>query len=334
MNTVKQLPLNSKDELYTELRDKNFNAVGPTLSRKAKAVSNAFGELKEAKDASSASLLEFKQFSKHLKDRLPQMKSLQQSVTTHTTIAEMIKEKTDSSTFLEVLQVEQELVNNQKIHQTLDFLEDAACQEVDMLRVLRVACLQCALSQGLKPKTLETYRKLILQAYGHVHLPSLINLEKSKLLYHNPSPSASSPYSILRKRLNLTQDDVNEQNPTDITYVHSVFAPMSIRLVQNCAKPGWRAIRDILDLIPAGPSFEEHQSSGQNKKRNSDAGGLKRALVVFIGGCTFAEIAALRFLSQQEDATTEYMVATTSIMNGNSFLDGLLAKTHDSMASF
>ena len=65
MNTVKQLPLNSKDELYTELRDKNFNAVGPTLSRKAKAVSNAFGELKEAKDASSASLLEFKQFSKH-----------------------------------------------------------------------------------------------------------------------------------------------------------------------------------------------------------------------------------------------------------------------------
>jgi len=334
MNTVKQLPLNSKDELYTELRDKNFNAVGPTLSRKAKAVSNAFGELKEAKDASSASLLEFKQFSKHLKDRLPQMKSLQQSVTTHTTIAEMIKEKTDSSTFLEVLQVEQELVNNQKIHQTLDFLEDAACQEVDMLRVLRVACLQCALSQGLKPKTLETYRKLILQAYGHVHLTSLINLEKSKLLYHNPSPSASSPYSILRKRLNLTQDDVNEQNPTDITYVHSVFAPMSIRLVQNCAKPGWRAIRDILDLIPAGPSFEEHQSSGQNKKRNSDAGGLKRALVVFIGGCTFAEIAALRFLSQQEDATTEYMVATTSIINGNSFLDGLLAKIHDSMASF
>ena len=114
------------------------------------------------------------------------MKSLQQSVTTHTTIAEMIKEKTDSSTFLEVLQVEQELVNNQKIHQTLDFLEDAACQEVDMLRVLRVACLQCALSQGIKPKTLETYLKLILQAYGHVHLSSLINLENSKLLYHNP----------------------------------------------------------------------------------------------------------------------------------------------------
>ena len=62
--------------------------------------------------------------------------------------------------------------------------------------------------------------------------------------------------------------------------------------------------------------------------------GMKRTLVVFIGGCTFAEIAALRFLSQQEDATTEYMVATTSIINGNSFLDSLMTTMHDSLASF
>ena len=61
---------------------------------------------------------------------------------------------------------------------------------------------------------------------------------------------------------------------------------------------------------------------------------MKRTLVVFIGGCTFAEIAALRFLSQQEDATTEYMVATTSIINGNSFLDSLMTTMHDSLGSF
>ena len=68
----------------------------------------------------------------------------------------------------------------------------------------------------------------------------------------------STNYAVLRKRLNLTQDDVNEQNPTDITYVHSVYAPLSIRLVQNCTSPGWRNIRDVLDLLP-GPSFEEIQ---------------------------------------------------------------------------
>ena len=34
------------------------------------------------------------------------------------------------------------------------------------------------------------------------------------------SSSTSNVYSLLRKRLQLTQDGVNEQEPNDITYVH------------------------------------------------------------------------------------------------------------------
>ena len=151
--------------------------------------------------------------------------------------------------------IEQELVNNQNVHRTLDFVEDAACQGMELSRILRVACLQSVISNGLKPKTLETYRKLLLQAYGHVHLTSMINLEKSKLLCSNSSTSASSIYSILRNRLRLTQDDVNEQNPNDITYVHSVYAPLSIRLIQYCSSPGWKTIRDVLDMLPGNLIF-------------------------------------------------------------------------------
>lgn len=54
---------------------------------------------------------------------------------------------------------------------------------------------------------------------------------------------SSRNYAVLRKRLQLTLDDVNEQQPTDIAYVHSVYAPLSIRLIQNFQSPGWRAIR-------------------------------------------------------------------------------------------
>lgn len=320
-SAMKTLVLNSNEELFHELRDKNFNAVGPTLSRKARSISTAFEERHGAK-----TVQEFKSFV----DKLPQMQSLKQSVTNHTSIAELIKEKTDVSSFLEFLQVEQELVNHQNIHRPLDFVEDAACQNLDMCKLLRIVCLQCVIGNGLKPKVLEHYRKLILQSYGQMHLSSLINLEKANLLFTNQNPSASSTYSILRKRLNLTQDDVNEQDPSDIAYVHSVYAPLSIRLIQQCAKPGsWKAIRDILDLLP-GPSFDEHQSDDASAK-NSDE--TKKTLVVFIGGCTYAEISALRFLSQQEDATQEYMVATTSIINGNSLIkDSLLADVKDPLA--
>ena len=80
----------------SELRDKNFNAVGPTLSRKARAISSAFEERHGAK-----TVQEFKTFV----DKLPQMQSLKQSLATHTSIAELVKEKTDTSSFLEFLQI-------------------------------------------------------------------------------------------------------------------------------------------------------------------------------------------------------------------------------------
>lgn len=74
-------------------------------------------------------------------------------------------------------------------------------------------------------------------------------------------------------------------------------------------------------------------------------------MVFFIGGCTFAEISALRFLSQQEDCeyyatiekveiysgyildlsnislfsvNVEFVVGTTRLINGDTFLTSLM----------
>ena len=35
-------------------------------------------------------------------------------------------------------------------------------------------------------------------------------------------------YTMLRKRLSLILDNVDEQCPADIAYVHSVYAPLSV----------------------------------------------------------------------------------------------------------
>ena len=83
---------------------------------------------------------------------------------------------------MEFLQTEQELVNNQNVYRHLDFVEDAACQDVELNRIFRVMCLQSIIGSGLKAKVLESYRKMIMQVYGHRHLLSLINLEKAGLL--------------------------------------------------------------------------------------------------------------------------------------------------------
>lgn len=43
----------------------------------------------------------------------------------------------------------------------------------------------------------------------------------------------------------------------------------------------------------------------------------KKVLVYFVGGVTFSEIAALRFLNQQPGSKVRFLIATTQIINGN-----------------
>ena len=47
-------------------------------------------------------------------------------------------------------------------------------------------------------------------------------------------------------------------------------------------------------------------------------------LVMFIGGVTFAEIGALRFLSTRPEVRSDFTIATTKLINGTSMLGTFL----------
>ena len=64
VKSTKSILLNSKEEIYADLRDKNFNAVGPTLSKKAKEISAQFDERLGAKTVRDLKLFV---------DKMPQM---------------------------------------------------------------------------------------------------------------------------------------------------------------------------------------------------------------------------------------------------------------------
>lgn len=58
------------------------------------------------------------------------------------------------------------------------------------------------------------------------------------------------------------------------------------------------------------------------------AGDKRRTvLVVFIGGVTYAEVSALRFLSQKGLVNADFVVATTKVVNGSSLLRTLVARS-------
>ena len=46
-------------------------------------------------------------------------------------------------------------------------------------------------------------------------------------------------------------------------------------------------------------------------------------MVMFIGGVTYAEISALRFLSTRPELNCDFVIATTKLMNGTTMIEGL-----------
>ncbi|CAL5028671.1 unnamed protein product [Urochloa decumbens] len=179
----------------------------------------------------------------------------------------------------------------------------------------------------------------MLHSYGFEHMNLLYNLEKAGLFKKQES---RSNWIGITRALQLIVDVNDTASPSDISYIFSGYAPLSIRLVQHAVRSGWRSIEELLKLLP-GPhldlkrggltidsSLEVHPGSGAQQSIDR-VGHRSLVLVVFIGGVTFAEIAALRFLSAQEGMGYDFLVATTKVVNGNTILKPIIASSKAGM---
>ncbi|KAI5285263.1 hypothetical protein KEM54_000702 [Ascosphaera aggregata] len=200
------------------------------------------------------------------------------------------------------------------------------------------------------------FKRQVLQAYGYEHLITLDALEKMGLLQSRSSPTVlllptaggagdlKTNYGYLRKSLRLIMDEVDEQEPNDIAYVYSGYAPLSIRLIQ-CALQGpylqsiikgvspptegtpsnllprsWSGFENILRSA-RGTTFNIAQVSDEavNRARQTLTGDedIKTVFVFFLGGITYAEIAALRFIGRREGSRRKIVICTTGLISGN-----------------
>ncbi|CAG9770251.1 unnamed protein product [Ceutorhynchus assimilis] len=305
----KQVILNSADKSFADIRDKSFNAVPLYLAKQAKSITA------QQENIQDKSVQEMKLYV----NRLPQILAKKKQLALHTSIAECIKEHTDQYDFFDTLKAEQEFLSCFEVDKPSPYIEELMAHGKPLIQVLRLICLQCVCSSGLKPKVMEGYKRELVQVYGLEALLAITKLEKVGLL---KLQSGTRQYTVLRKTLKLVMEDTSEINPTDICYVHSIYAPLSVRLAEQVTKNGgWKQLHDVLGLLP-GPTLDESPSIASNVIQNYDT--PKVVLVFFIGGCTFAEISALRFLSQQEDSNVEFVIATTKLINGNTFLKSII----------
>lgn len=311
----KQIILNSGDEIFTDLRDKIFTAVGPSLSKRAKLISAQF----DTQNYQEKTVNEMQKIVK----QIPHMMKMKTLLSNHMSIAEGIKNVTDTPEFLDALHAEQEIFLGVDPDKALPYIENAIAHKKPLVKILKLMCMQSFTSSGLKQKVLEYYKREILQTYGFQHILTLMNLEQAGLLKCSQN-LYTRQYQTLRKMMRLTVEDSSELSPEDINFVHSIYAPLSVRLIHGLSRTP-SISSELLALLP-GPVLEETQTTSSSRRHSSLSASESTnvVLVFFIGGCTFAEISALRFLSQQEDNNVEYIVATTKLINGSTFIKSLM----------
>ncbi|CAB4300881.1 unnamed protein product [Prunus armeniaca] len=313
-----KVPLNSSDKLFKEIRDLNFEVVGQYDCRfYVKSNINEAGLHRGDYQFS-----ELKDFVKKL-NSLPEM-------TRHINLAQHLSTFTSKPSFLGQLDMEHTIIEAQSYDICFEYIEEMIHKQEPLVNVLRLLILFSITNSGLPKKNFDYLRRELLHSYGFEHMVTLNSLEKAGL-------ESKSNWLTVKRALQLVVEDTDTANPNDIAYVFSGYAPLSIRLVQHAVRSGWRPIEEILKLLPgphsetkrgrfsSSPSLDTLQGPSANVDKVVD-GRRSLVLVVFIGGVTFAEISALRFLSAQEGMAYDLIIGTTKIASGRTFTETFVGK--------
>lgn len=317
-----KVPLNSSDKLFKEIRDLNFEVVVQVLRQKATSMKQDYTDITTTTQTVS-----------DLKDFVKKLNSLPE-ITRHINLAQHLSTFTSKPFFSGRLDMEQTILEAQSYDICFEYIEELIQKQEPLVTVLRLLILFSLTNAGLPKKNFDYLRRELLHSYGFEHMATLNNLEKAGLL---KKQETKSNWLTVKRALQLIVDDTDTANPNDISYVFSGYAPLSVRLIQHAIRSGWRSVEEILRLLP-GPHSESKRSGFASSEsfdtlpgvaNNGDKmvdGRRSLVLVVFIGGVTFAEISALRFLSAQEGMAYDLIVGATNIVSGHTLTETFIDK--------
>ncbi|CAI7750381.1 unnamed protein product [Closterium sp. NIES-54] len=343
-----KVPLNSNDKLFQDLRGRNFGSAAELLRSKAVEMKSEYANLRQRPQrdasplrsaapgdqgaASAAGSGGGEQTVSELKDFVKKLNVLPE-LTRHTNLAGHISQVTNRPAFGALISTEQAILEARSIDSACEYIEDAMAQGHPMSTVLRLLALVSLTNGGIPKARFDHLRREFLQAYGFLHVFSLDNFERAGLIKRQ---EGRSTWAAVKRSLRLIVDDDDDANPRDIAFTFSGYAPLSVRLLQQAIQPGaWRAMDEVTKTA-TGPTFEWEQSPDGTTHRdvtNRAPSAMRKGpsesvprlvAAVFLGGVTFAEIAALRFLSMQDSAMTSFLIITTNIVSGNSLLQPLI----------
>lgn len=329
--------LNSSDPVFKEIRNLPQSKVGALLHQKAASIQKTYQEKEKLQ-----SISEISQFMKKFKVKQQEHTSVALHVDLLTAVSTILK----STEFQELLKLEDDIMSvagnpsaaTSSVQQVLGELEDLVDSTPDgaPTEVYRLLCLLSVIGNGIKPKFLDSMRRALTQMFGVEEIHRLHLLESCGLIT-SLQGTTKSRWPEIKSTLHLIQEEAG-LTADDMAYVCAGYAPLSARLIESLyRKPGgWRAVPRLFDIL-WGPTLEarqrllvpntEQQQETEAPDTQNGGGGTRVTIIFYIGGCTYAEVAALRHLEKLEGGRRQFVVITTEMINYKSFIESFAPLT-------
>jgi hypothetical protein len=198
-----------------------------------------------------------------------------------------------------------------------DFIDDEIGKKADKYEILKIICLLSIIHGGIRYRIYEQLKKDFLNVYGYKDIFLWNNLEKMEIL---KTQDSNYFYSVANTDLQLIYEDIDVNNPNDSSYAYGGYCPIFIRLIEKAFNVGWNTIKETLKKIPGETDFPLDESEIINDNNEK-----KFFLVVFIGGITYGELGAIRYLNKT-NKNKKIIVLTTSMINSRKIFDALSFK--------
>ena len=307
-----RIDLSENDKFYTNIKDYNFSKIRVYLPNRLSEHSKILEEGKKKMD-------DMKKIRENL-EKVKLIKEERNSLTTHINLADYIAQKQKEPNAKNYLVMEQSILAGDISNEAYEFIDNELTKKSEEFNLLKILCLICNLKNGIKSRIYDQIKREFFQIYGFQELFLWNNLEKANIL---KSPEGSNYYMDIDRKLKLIYEDVNLNEPNDISYSYSGYAPISIRLIERAVTKGWKSIEDILYKLPGEYNFPKDEI--EIVKESKD---IKYFLLVFIGGITYGELSAVRYLNKKLK-NKKFIIMTTGMINYKKIFNSLKRGRYD-----
>uniref|UniRef100_A0A8D2PJF6 VP33B protein n=1 Tax=Zosterops lateralis melanops TaxID=1220523 RepID=A0A8D2PJF6_ZOSLA len=317
--------LNSQDKVFSEIRNEHFSSVFGFLSQKSRNLQAQYDRRRG---------MDIKQMKDFVSQELKGLKQEHRLLSLHIGACESIMKKKTKQDFQETIKAEHSLLEGFDIRESTSFIEEHIDRQVSPIESLRLMCLLSITENGLIPKDYRSLKTQYLQSYGPEHLLTFHNLKRIGLLTEQSagdtltaveskvsklvtdraagkitdafnSLARKSNFRAISKKLGLIprlDGEYDLKMPRDMAYVFGgAYVPLSCKIIEQVLeRRGWQGLEEVVRLLNGNDTAPYPDSAVED---NLAWESQRVVLAVFLGGCTFSEIAALRFLGKERALT-------------------------------